>query len=148
MNSMESPAVNTYKQGFNCAQAIVSAFGPQLGLPLEIALKLPLAFGGGMASTGETCGAVTGALMVIGLKYGSMDPKNKGAKKRVYKLSKSFMKQFKSINGSVECRELLNLNVGSIAGIIKAKKNGSFKKACPKFVGDASDIVEQILKQQ
>lgn len=145
--NMESAAVNTYNQGFNCAQAIVSAFGPQLGLPLEIALKLPLAFGGGMASTGETCGAVTGALMVIGFKYGSIDPKDKSAINKVYKLSKSFMKQFKSLNGSVECRKLLNLDIGSITGILKAKKNDSFKKVCPKFVGDASNIVEQILKQ-
>lgn len=143
--NMKSPAVNTYNQGFNCAQAIVSAFGPQLGLPLEVALKLPLPFGGGIANTGDTCGAVTGALMVIGLKYGSIDPKDKNAKKKVYKLSKSFMKKFKSRNGAVECRKLLNLDVGSIAGIIKAKKNRSFKKICPKYVEDASDIVSEIL---
>ena len=61
-------AVDCFEEGFNCSQAVVSAFAPELGLDRETALRVAAAFGGGMGRTGETCGAVSGALMVIGMQ--------------------------------------------------------------------------------
>lgn len=142
---MKTQAVSRYHQGFNCAQAILSTYGPELGIPVETALKLPLAFGGGMARTGETCGSVSGALMVIGLKYGSSDPKDKKARKKVYILSRKLIKQFKARNGSVSCRELLELNLNSIKGMILAERKKVLKTLCPKFVQDASEILDELL---
>ena len=64
-------ALSLFKNGFRCSQAILSTYGLQFGLDQELALKLASPFGGGMGSLGNTCGAVTGAILVIGLKYGN-----------------------------------------------------------------------------
>ena len=69
MNQVEC-ALSCFQEGFSCAQAVLSAYGPQYGLDRELALKVAGAFGGGMGHMGQVCGAVTGAFMVIGLKYG------------------------------------------------------------------------------
>lgn len=69
MNQSER-AVACFKEGFSCSQAVFSTFAPQLGLECELALKVAGLFGGGMGRLGEVCGAVTGALMALGLKYG------------------------------------------------------------------------------
>lgn len=60
-------------EGFNCSQIVLSSFAEDLGLDSEMANKVATCFGGGMGS-GDTCGAVTGALMVLGLKYGNYLP--------------------------------------------------------------------------
>jgi C_GCAxxG_C_C family probable redox protein len=69
MNKVER-AVYCFNQGFSCSQAVLSTYGPKFELDPELALKVSGAFGAGMGRMGETCGAVTGAFMVIGLKYG------------------------------------------------------------------------------
>lgn len=66
MNYSEA-ATTRFSEGMNCAQAIFTSFAEQIGLDAESALKISTAFGGGIAQTGATCGAVTGALMVISL---------------------------------------------------------------------------------
>ena len=77
-------AVSGFKEGFNCAQSVLSAFSEELGLTRETALKIACPFGGGMARQAETCGAVTGAFMVIGLKYGQASKADKASKNRTY----------------------------------------------------------------
>ncbi|MFZ5631777.1 MAG: C-GCAxxG-C-C family protein [Bacillota bacterium] len=71
MGSVEL-AVSSFQEGALCSQALFSTCAVKLGLDRETAMKIATPFGGGMARLGETCGAVTGALMVIGLKYGNM----------------------------------------------------------------------------
>ncbi len=63
-------AAARFKEGFSCSQAVVSSFAGDLGLGNDTAYKIPCGFGAGIARTGNTCGAVAGAVMVIGLKYG------------------------------------------------------------------------------
>jgi len=100
MNRVEH-AVSSFKEGFNCSQAVLSTYGPQFGLNRESALKVSGAFGAGMGRLGETCGAVTGAFMVIGLKYGSTRAEDKETKERAYSLVRDFVKKFKARNGSI-----------------------------------------------
>ncbi|MHC4258915.1 MAG: C-GCAxxG-C-C family protein, partial [Planctomycetota bacterium] len=71
-------AVALFKEGLNCSQAVFSVYSEQMGLDNKTAAKIASGFGGGMRM-GETCGVVTGAFMVIGLEYGSGDPKDKAA---------------------------------------------------------------------
>ena len=112
----------------------------------ETALKIGNAFGGGMGKTGETCGAVTGALMVISLKYGATDTNNKESREKTYDLAGRFIEIFKSRNRSVSCRELLGFDMASdnrahaeIIEIILEK--------CPKYVKDAAEIIEDMLRR-
>ena len=139
-------AVSNFEQGFSCAQAVLSAFGPQLGLDHEAALKIAGGFGGGMACLGQTCGAVTGAFMVIGLEHANTQAQDQEAKDRVYGLVGEFADKFQERNGTIVCNELLNCDIGIPAEHALAKEKGIFDTLCPKFVRDAAEIVEQILE--
>ena len=139
-------AISSFDKGFNCSQAVFSAFGPPLGLDYETALKIAGGFGGGMARLGQTCGAVTGAFMVIGLYYASPQAKNQEANDKVYALIQEFAEKFQEHNGSLVCNELLNCDIGIPAERELAKEQGIFATLCPEFVRDAAEIVEQILE--
>ena len=145
MNRVER-AVSCFKEGFSCSQAMLSTYGPQLGLNHELALKVSGAFGGGMARMGETCGAVTGAFMVIGLKHGNARVEDKQAKEKTYSLVKEFVDRFKSRNGSIVCRELLGYDISTLEGMKLVKEKKLTTTLCPKFVQDAAEIIEQILE--
>jgi C_GCAxxG_C_C family probable redox protein len=98
-----------------------------------------------MAQMGETCGAVTGAFMVIGLKYGRTRADDDEAKVKTYSLVKEFTEKFKARNGTIICRELLGCDIGTPEGNRVAKDKELFSTVCPGFVRDAVDILEKIL---
>ena len=144
MSKVES-AVSCFKAGFSCSQSLLAAYGPQLGLDREMALKVAGAFGGGMARLGQTCGAVTGALMVIGLQHGKTKADDDEAKEACYHLVREFVEQFEARNGSLSCQELLGYNISIPEQRMLAKQQGLFDALCPKIVRDAAEIVEQIV---
>ena len=141
-------AVSCFNEGFMCSQAVLSAYAEQLGLDQEAALKVSAAFGGGMGRMGETCGAVTGAFMVIGLKYGRTMVQDTQAHEKTTQLVREFVDEFKSINGSIMCRELLGCDLGTQDGLKTFVDNKLRDTLCTKFVRDAAQIVEQLLKKQ
>jgi len=94
---------------------------------------------------GETCGAVTGALMAIGLKYGMTQAKDEGAQDKTYKLAQEFASTFKARHNSMVCRELLGYDLSSPEGRKAAYEKGLFTTLCPQLVRDAVEILEQIL---
>ena len=147
MSTKVQQAVSLYGQGCNCSQAILAAYCEQFGLNRELALKVSGGFGGGMGRMAQTCGAVTGAFMVIGLKYGPGSAKEKGAKEHTYKLIRKFTKDFKSRNGSVICKELLGCDISKPLGAKIAKVKGLFSSLCPKMVQDAAEIIEEMMGQ-
>lgn len=124
---------------------MLSSFGEEFGLDRERALKVAGAFGGGMARMGKTCGAVTGALMVIGLKYSKTKAGDEGARERTYELVGEFIKRFKSLHGTICCRELLGYDLSSPEERTAASEKGLFTTLCPQFVRNATEILEEIL---
>jgi len=124
---------------------VLSSFGDQFGLDRALALRVAGAFGGGMARMGETCGAVTGALMVIGLKYGMTQAKDEAAREKTYKLVQEFATRFKARHHSMVCRELLGYDLSKPEERKAALEKGLFTTLCPQFVRDAVEIVEQLL---
>jgi C_GCAxxG_C_C family probable redox protein len=119
--------------------------GGRSGLDRETAFKVAGAFGAGMARSGETCGCVTGALMVIGLKYGKTRKDDDDSRERTYALAQEFMDAFQDRNRSLLCRELLGADVSTPEGIAAVREGDLFRTACPKFVKDAGEILEAIL---
>lgn len=132
-------------EGFNCSQSVLSAYAERMGLDRELALKIATGFGGGMGRKGEVCGAVTGALMVIGLKHGRTILEDTESKEQTYELVGEFIKRFKSRNGSILCRELLGIDIGTPEGYAAAKEQKAFSEICPKMVQAAAEILEDIL---
>ena len=95
---------------------------------------------------GETCGAVTGAFMVIGLKYGNSKAEDNPSKEKAYSLVREFADRFQSRNGTIGCRELLGCELSTPEGRALAREKNLFATICPKLVQDAAKIIEQILE--
>jgi len=98
-----------------------------------------------MARTGQTCGAATGALMVIGLKYGQTQGGDKQAKEKTYALAREFLSRFQARNSNLLCRELLGYDIGAPEEMQAAKDKGLFDSLCPRLVANAVEILEEIL---
>jgi C_GCAxxG_C_C family probable redox protein len=128
-------ALETHDKGFNCAQSVFAAVCGDVGVGREEALKISACFGGGM-KCGEVCGAITGALMAIGMKYGSIKDCDLENKKLVGIKTLEYMNKFKEKYDSVLCRELLeNSN----------KQTGSAHAICPKLITDAVELTEEMI---
>jgi C_GCAxxG_C_C family probable redox protein len=138
-------AVECFHQGFSCSQAVAAAYGPQFGLDREQLLKISSGFGAGMARLAETCGACTGAFMVIGLKYGRVRSEDNAAKEKTYQLVQEFVKRFKARNKTILCKELLGADMSTPEGLKKAMEKNLPHTLCPRFVKDAAEILEEIL---
>ena len=142
-------AANLFKEGYNCAQAVFSAFCDVTGMDEKTALMLSSSFGGGMGRLREVCGACSGAFMAAGIMYGYCDPKDDAAKKEHYALIQEIAKRFKEKNNTIICREL-------IEGIAKdtlpapTPRTEEFYKVrpCLRFVMDAADILDEIIEEK
>jgi C_GCAxxG_C_C family probable redox protein len=135
-------AADFFGQGFNCAQSVLVAFIDRVDLTPSQALKLSSPFGAGVSRQGEMCGAVTGALMVIGLVHGSDSP---AGKENTYKLGQEFLHRFGSMHGSLLCRQLLDCDISTPDGLDFARTRDLFSSVCPILVRDAAAIVRSML---
>lgn len=145
MNKVEC-SEQCFLSGFNCAQAVFSTYSGELGLDPVLALRIAGSFGGGMGLIGETCGAVTGAIMLIGLKYGKVRVDDTAAKEKTYALVQEYKRQFVELNGSVRCKELLGYDISIPEEMNTAGEKNLFKTLCPKLVKDSAEIVEKLLE--
>jgi C_GCAxxG_C_C family probable redox protein len=96
---------------------------------------------------GGTCGAVTGSFMVLGLKYGKYREGDEAPKEKTYALVNEFARQFKDRNGSIVCKELLGLDIGTPEGANTFKEKGFHATRCTKYVRDATEIVEKLMEK-
>ena len=99
-------AVEYHRRGYNCAQSVLAAFTDLIGTPERQLMDLAGGFGGG-AGTGELCGAISGAVMVLGLLTPGDPADPVASKKRTMELSKELQKRFSGIFEAVRCQELL-----------------------------------------
>lgn len=137
-------ASELFSNGFNCSQAVLTAFAPDFGLDEKLALMLGTQFGGG-ARNGEMCGAVSGALMVLGLKYGHYESDNSKQKSRAYAIAVEYTNRFKELNGSIVCRDLLGYDLTKPDEAACIKEKNLFGDICPKMIKSAVEVLESIL---
>ena len=123
----------------NCAQAVLTAYCEELGLDRAAALKLARGFGGGMGRTGKTCGAVSGAYMVLGLREAAQGREGIEA---VYAQIKELNRKFIELHGSTECTSLLGRDLSTPDGLVIARSEGLFTSVCPQFVRTAVELLE------
>ncbi len=137
-------AVNCFCRGAACSQAILGTYGPSLGLPREQGMKLASGFAGGMRLA-QTCGAVTGAFMVLSIKLAGPNCDQRDGRNNVYAAIRDFATRFQQRNNTVVCKELLGCDISTPEGAQKATQDGLFRTICPKLVQDAAEILEQML---
>lgn len=137
-------AIGIYREGFSCAPAVLAAYCEKFDLERDKALKLATGFGGGM-HLGQTCGAVTGAFMVIGLKYGKSKADDNKAKEKTYEKTKQFADKFKARYGAIECKTLLGFDITTPEGMQEARDKKLFSTLCVEYVGAAAEILDEVL---
>ncbi len=137
-------AAACFEEGFSCSQALLSSYCERYGLPRETALRLADAFGGGMGALGRTCGAVTGALMVIGLKHGRRVADDTAAKLATHEQVQRFVAEFERRHGTSLCRQLLGVEIDTPEKVRAAREAGRFT-VCTGLVRSAAELLEEIL---
>jgi C_GCAxxG_C_C family probable redox protein len=137
-------ALATFNNGFNCAQAVLSAFSEKLGMNRDLALKVASGMGAGLGHQGRVCGVVFGAYLVLSLRAGSSHPNDELSKELVYNLTRRFDTSFLNIHKALNCSELLEVDMSTPEGYSAALEQGLFDTKCQLFVKDAVRIIEQI----
>lgn len=140
-------AVSLFKdEGYSCAQAVFLAYADLFDLDKNAAATLAAPFGGGMGRLREVCGAVSGMLMLAGLRYPYANPKDTEAKKRLYATEQELAEKFRSENGSIVCRELLGLGSKTDAPTPSPRTPEYYaKRPCAAYVATAARIVGEKL---
>ena len=138
-------AETTFKKGFNCAQSVLSAYVDTVHLPRETAFKIATGFGAGMGRKQEVCGAVSGAIMVLGLLYGRGQDDDRAKTERTYQFVRQFIDAFEAVHGTIICHELLS---GCCLATEEERKifreNGLIEK-CYKYVKTACRILDTLM---
>ena len=145
MTQKEEIALEAFRSGFNCAQAVISVFVDQLGYNYEQAMQTASGFGGGMGKLQATCGAATGAFMVIGLYTSGKYPDINEQKIRNNSLIQSFNDQFLKQMGARKCSDLLGIDFNTKKGKQQFEEGHLKSRICEKCVATAVNILEELL---
>lgn len=135
-SELKKEAARLHELGYNCAQSVVCAMAPAIGLDADVAFILAEGFGAGMGGMNETCGAVSGAVMALG-QIESTGRDKIGSKAKTYGHSRDLTGRFANANGTTICRELKG--IGSESGA---------RRSCPGCIDDAIDLTVDILLEQ
>ena len=139
-------ALNYFSQKLHCSQSVIAAFADECEITEEQALKLGSCFGGGMRK-GQVCGAVTGALMVLGLLLGQKNASDAEGRQSSDEVNDLMMDRFKEKCGSYICNDLLGCDITTKEGHQHCVDNRLFTEFCPKMVASAVEITEEIIAE-
>lgn len=149
MESRVEKAVENFKSGCNCSQAVLLAYADLIGLDENTAMLIASGLGGGVGRMREICGAVNAAAIVAGMKVGSLDPNDRQAKKHTYETVQKVAEEFKKTNRSIICRELLGLNKeaekNETAAPSERTREYYKKRPCADIVVDAAKALEAVI---
>jgi C_GCAxxG_C_C family probable redox protein len=144
MSKVET-AVACFRQGYNCAQALFSAYADEDVVKCSAAMKIACGLGAGMGRMAETCGAVSGALLAIGSRFGMQDAEDTAAKEKTYELVRKFVAAFRQRHQSTVCHELLPCDISVEEGVAYYWEHDLLNTRCTALVRDAAEILEQLI---
>lgn len=129
----------------NCAEAVVSTFAARYGVSPETAIRVACGLGGGMGRTGNVCGAISGAVLVLGLAYGRSGTGDVEAKELTYAKVQELLRETETRLGSILCRDLLGADLNTREGRDRALEEKLFEKRCPEILSEAVEILGDLL---
>lgn len=147
MKSKVDNAIESFRSGLNCSQSVVNAYADEMNVDNEFAMSVSCGFGGGMGRLQETCGAVTGAFMALGIYNYKKFTDNKERKEKTYAMVQRFSHNFKAIHGVMDCRTLMNCDLNTVEGLRYVAENDIHGKVCEKCISDAIGIVDELIKE-
>lgn len=134
-------AVKRFGEGYSCSQAVFCAFADKFDLEEETARKIAAGFGGGMGM-GETCGAVTGAFMALGLLF---DPAVPEIKEKMHELTRAFAARFTEESNALTCRDIMGCDLTTPEGKNYALQNNLRTTICAQQVRLAVSLTQEFL---
>jgi C_GCAxxG_C_C family probable redox protein len=143
MNNKNEPrekAARYFSEGYNCAQSVLLTMYEYWNGKNELIPKIATAFGGGIGRCGSVCGALTGGVMALGIKYGTNEPSLE-KRLKAYEFAQEFYKQFETKHGSVLCRELIGYDLSNPKELEKVQKTKVYEEKCANFVRTAVEIL-------
>jgi C_GCAxxG_C_C family probable redox protein len=140
---LSEKAAKRFLEGYNCAQSVLLTMFEHWNGKNELVPKIATAFGGGIGRCGSVCGALSGGVMALGIKYGTNEP---SVEKRLkaYEVARKFYKQFERQHKSVLCRELIGYDLSVPEELEKARKAGILEEKCVNFVRKAVEILIEL----
>jgi C_GCAxxG_C_C family probable redox protein len=145
MSTKSNMAIEKFMGGYNCAQAVIYPFSEETGISDDMALKISCGLGAGMGRKQEVCGAVTGGILVLGLRHGRGVNDEQAVTNFTYQKTSEFMSRFAERNGSFICRELLDeCDLNTEAGQQEFKDRDMKNRVCKVCVESAVEILEEL----
>lgn len=141
---MKDKAIENFRNNLNCAQSVLAAFAEQYNLDKNAALSIACGFGAGMGRLQETCGAVTGSFMVLGVHNCKKLTDNKERKQVTYGMIQEFEKRFKKTHGTIKCADILNIDLRTEEGQHLFHDQDMGRQICEQCIADAVKIVEDL----
>jgi len=142
-NALAERAITKFSEGYNCAQSVLGTAFEHWNGKSELVPKIATGFGGGIGRCGSVCGALTGGVMAIGVKYGT----NKSSiekRLKVYELSRKLYRQFELRHGSVNCRELIKYDLSNPKEFEEARAAKISEKKCHNFIKTVMEFLENL----
>ncbi|MBI9056712.1 MAG: C_GCAxxG_C_C family protein [Labilibaculum sp.] len=147
MEEIKEKAIHSFYNGMNCAQSLLTAYSDYLEFDPKMALSVSAGFGGGMGKMQETCGAVTGSFMVLGIYNSKKYADNVDARNATNEMIERFSLYFKSLHGSLDCKTILNCDFKTREGEKEFKDQDMKKNICSKCISDSVKLIELITKE-
>jgi C_GCAxxG_C_C family probable redox protein len=146
-DNLSEKAIKRFREGYNCAQSTLYVFTVNT-MDETLALNISAGFGVGMGRKQEVCGAISGAIMVLGLKYGNDGNDSKEKINNVYKKARYLIERFTKEKGTVNCRELLNgCDLSTDEGQEYFQKNNLKENNCCEYIALTCRILEEIMEE-
>ncbi|MEW6142549.1 MAG: C-GCAxxG-C-C family protein [Chloroflexota bacterium] len=146
MSDRSEESVRRFLKGYNCAQSAFSVFAPELGMSERDVVRIAAGFGGGLGRRGEACGAVTGAIMALSLRYSGEHPEVLSQRQAAYDKAAEVVKAFIDRHGTCRCRDLLGYNLSDLEELKRAREDRAFQKICTMYIREAVELVERLLQ--
>jgi len=140
-----SNAGEYHRQGFNCCESVLLGLLDYLGVKDEVLVpQIATGFGGGIGHTGRICGALTGAIMALGKKYGRTNPRDKETRDRFYKLVEEFLNEAQETLGKVNCIDLIGVPLNTEEGL-RAYRENNLREKCYQIIVTVEDLAKKYL---
>ncbi len=146
-SKLESKAIKLFESGFNCTQSVLLVYSDYFDIKNETASNIACGFGAGMGRLQETCGAVTGAYMVIGFYAGKKNIKDQDKKENAYLMIQTFNERFLEKQKSTNCKTLLNCDLRTDEGKRQFRDKNLKKTVCEKCINDSIKLINEILNK-
>ena len=133
-----------FSDQYNCSQSVFSAYSERFGISEDDAIRIATGFGAGFGREQEVCGAISGAVMVLGCRY--FDENDvPGSKEIIYSKTNELLTKFKELNKTIYCSDLTGIDFKKDINREEFKKQDIQEKVCKKCIVDVCRLLEEMI---